>query len=142
MKELARSLRKNQTNAEQVIWQQIRNRQLLGYKFRRQQVIGPFIVDFVCLEPKLVIEIDGGQHADQKQYDQDRSHYLQQLGYRVLRFWNHEVLQDTPAVMEAIHLTVLELRESVKAEETPSPLERGNTPNLIALAYESKEPLI
>lgn len=122
MKELARSLRKNQTDSEQVIWQQIRNRQLLGCKFRRQQVIGPFIVDFVCLEPKLVIEIDGGQHADQKQYDQDRSHYLQQLGYRVLRFWNHEVLQDTPAVMEAIHLTILELRDTVKLRKiTPSP---------------------
>ncbi|AMK76464.1 MULTISPECIES: endonuclease domain-containing protein [Methylomonas] len=115
MKELARSLRKNQTDAERVMWQQLRNWLLLGCKFRRQQVIGQFIVDFVCLEPKLVIEIDGGQHADQQQYDQSRSHYLQQLGYRVLRFWNHEVLQDTPAVMEAIHLTMLELKEAVKA---------------------------
>lgn len=122
MKELARSLRKNQTNSEQVIWQQLRNRQLLGCKFRRQQVIGPFIVDFVCLEPKLVIEVDGGQHAEQQEYDQNRSQYLQQLGYRVLRFWNHEVLQDTPAVMEAIHLTFLELRDTVKLRKiTPSP---------------------
>ncbi|MDX8127138.1 endonuclease domain-containing protein [Methylomonas sp. OY6] len=86
MKDLARSLRKNQTDAERVIWQQLRNRQLLGCKFRRQQVIGPFIVDFVCLEPKLVIEVDGGQHAEQQEYDQNRSHYLQRLGYRVLRF--------------------------------------------------------
>ncbi|MCQ8118827.1 endonuclease domain-containing protein [Methylomonas rosea] len=114
MKELTRSLRKNQTDAERVIWQQLRNRQLLGCKFRRQQVIGPFIVDFVCLEPKLVIEVDGGQHAEQQEYDQNRSHYLQQLGYRVLRFWNHEVLQDMPAVMGAIHLTILELRDTVK----------------------------
>ncbi|OQW76925.1 MAG: ATP-dependent helicase HrpA [Proteobacteria bacterium ST_bin11] len=114
MKELARSLRKNQTDAERVIWQQLRNRQLLGCKFRRQQVIGPFIVDFVCLEPQLVIEIDGGQHADQREYDQNRSQYLQQVGYTVLRFWNNEVLQYTPAVMEAIHLTILELKDTVK----------------------------
>jgi len=114
MKELARSLRKNQTDAERVIWQQLSNRQLLGYKFRRQQVIGPFIVDFVCLEPKLVIEVDGGQHAEQQEYDQNRSHYLQRLGYRVLRFWNHEVLQNRLAVMEVIRLAVIELREPVK----------------------------
>ena len=114
MKELARSLRKNQTDAERVIWQQLRNRQLLGCKFRRQQVIGPFIVDFVCLEPQLVIEIDGGQHADQREYDQNRSQYLQQVGYTVLRFWNNEVLQYPPAVMEAIHLTILELKDTVK----------------------------
>ncbi|CAD6872624.1 endonuclease domain-containing protein [Methylomonas fluvii] len=114
MKDLARSLRKNQTDAERVIWQQLRNRQLLGCKFRRQQVIGPFIVDFVCLEPKLVIEVDGGQHAEQQEYDQNRSHYLQRLGYRVLRFWNHEVLQNRLAVMEVIRLAVIELREPVK----------------------------
>jgi len=97
-----------------VIWQQLSNRQLLGCKFRRQQVIGPFIVDFVCLEPKLVIEVDGGQHAEQQEYDQNRSHYLQRLGYRVLRFWNHEVLQNRLAVMEVIRLAVIELREPVK----------------------------
>ncbi|QSB01070.1 endonuclease domain-containing protein [Methylomonas sp. EFPC1] len=114
MKDLARSLRKNQTDAERVIWQQLRNRQLLGCKFRRQQVIGPFIVDFVCLEPKLVIEVDGGQHAEQQEYDQNRSHYLQRLGYRVLRFWNHEVLQNRLAVMEVIRLAVIELIEPVK----------------------------
>ncbi|WP_445367276.1 endonuclease domain-containing protein [Methylomonas sp. BW4-1] len=118
MKDLARSLRKNQTEAERVIWQQLRNRQLLGCKFRRQQVIGPFIVDFVCLEPKLIIEVDGGQHAEQQEYDQNRSQYLQRLGYRVLRFWNHEVLQNTPAVMEAIHLIILQLK-------TEPPLPQG-----------------
>ncbi len=120
MKELARSLRKNQTDAERTIWQQLRNRQLLDCKFRRQQVIGPFIVDFVCLEPKLVIEIDGGQHADRQEYDQSRSHYLEQSGYRVLRFWNNEVLRDTPAVMEAIRLTLIELRNPVKQRQLRS----------------------
>ena len=63
-----------------------------GGKFRRQQVLGPYVVDFLCLEPKVVIEVDGGQHAEQISNDLQRTEYLKVLGYRVLRFWNHEVL--------------------------------------------------
>ena len=107
--EFARALRRNQTDAERILWQQLRNRQMLGCKFRRQQVMGPYIADFLCLEPKLVIEIDGGQHAEQQVYDAQRSQYLQHLGYRVLRFWNHEVLQQRDAVLEAIRLAVVDL---------------------------------
>jgi very-short-patch-repair endonuclease len=77
MKELARSLRKNQTDAERAIWNRLRNRQMLGCKFRRQQVIGPYIADFLCLEPKIIIEIDGGQHSAQQEYDEQRNQYLQ-----------------------------------------------------------------
>ncbi|MDO9161322.1 MAG: endonuclease domain-containing protein [Methylococcaceae bacterium] len=112
MKEFARALRKNQTDTERLMWSRLRNRQLLNCKFRRQQTIGPYIADFLCLEPKLIIELDGGQHADQQEYDELRSQYLQQMGYRVVRFWNNEVLQELDAVLEAIRLVVV---------NTPSP---------------------
>lgn len=82
---------------------------MLGCKFRRQQVIGPYIADFLCMEPKIIIEIDGGQHSEQQAYDQQRSLYLQQLGYKVLRFWNNQALQETEAVLEAIRLVVIDL---------------------------------
>lgn len=78
MKTLARSLRKNQTDAERIIWNQLRNRQIQGCKFRRQQVIGPYIADFLCMEPKLIIEIDGEQHLN-NQNDVVRSQYLNHL---------------------------------------------------------------
>jgi DNA (cytosine-5-)-methyltransferase len=97
-----RQLRQNMTLAEQRLWQHLRGKRLAGYKFRRQQPLGTYILDFVCLEAKLVIEIDGGQHAEQTTYDAQRSHYLQQHGLTVLRFWNNEVLQQTEAVLTAI----------------------------------------
>ena len=106
MKELARNLRKNQTDAERLLWNRIRNRQLSGCKFRRQQVIEPYIVDFVCLVPKLIIELDGGQHASQREQDERRSLFLQSLGYRVLRFWNHDVLREPDAVLESIRIAL------------------------------------
>jgi very-short-patch-repair endonuclease len=116
MKTLARSLRQNQTDAERIIWNHLRNRQIQGCKFRRLQVIGPYIADFLCMEPKLIIEIDGGQHLN-NQNDVVRSQYLNQLGYNVLRFWNHEVLQETPAVLEKIRISINELIPSPQ----PSP---------------------
>jgi very-short-patch-repair endonuclease len=107
MKELARALRKNQTDAEKLLWYRLRNRQLADCKFRRQQVIGPYIADFLCLEPKLIIELDGGQHATQQDQDQQRTRFLESLGYKVLRFWNHEVLNDTDAVLEVIRRAIV-----------------------------------
>lgn len=107
MKQLARSLRKQQTEAERLLWSRLRNRQLQGCKFRRQQPIGPYIADFLSLEPKLIIELDGGQHAEQQEQDNQRTRYLQALGYRVLRFWNHEVLNDLEAVLEAIRIAIV-----------------------------------
>lgn len=109
MKELARTLRKNQTDAEKGLWRSLRNRQVLGCKFRRKQIIGPYIADFLSLEPKIVIEIDGGQHAERQDEDQKRTEYLQSLGYRVLRFWNHEVLREPDSVLEAIRITLIDL---------------------------------
>ncbi|BBA35440.1 uncharacterized protein sS8_3503 [Methylocaldum marinum] len=107
MKQLARALRKQQTDAEKLLWSRLRNRQLQGCKFRRQQPIGPYIADFLSLEPKLIIELDGGQHTEQQEQDNQRTRYLQALGYRVLRFWNHEVLNDLDAVLEAIRIAIV-----------------------------------
>lgn len=101
-KELARQLRKNMTDAERCLWQHIRNRQLLGYKFRRQHELGTYIVDFVCLERKIILEVDGGQHIDRVVYDQKRTDWLTNQGFWVFRFWNNEVLEDTKLVLEMI----------------------------------------
>jgi very-short-patch-repair endonuclease len=102
MKHRARTLRKNMTDVERLLWGRLRDRQLGGYKFRRQHPIGPFFVDFVCLEKKLVIEVDGGQHAKNLDADVKRSNYLKERGYQVLRFWNNEVLEESKSVLSAI----------------------------------------
>ncbi|MEJ5153226.1 endonuclease domain-containing protein [Comamonas sp. MYb396] len=97
----ARALRQASTTAEQLLWRHLRNRQLAGAKFRRQHPLGPYILDFVCLEHGLVVEVDGGQHAQapQELHDQQRTVWLQQQGLRVLRFWNHDVLLQTNEVL-------------------------------------------
>jgi very-short-patch-repair endonuclease len=108
----ARGLRAAQTDAEWRIWYHLRAHRFLGLKFKRQKPLGPYIVDFLCHEPALVIELDGGQHSEQTGYDQQRDAWLRAQGFAVLRFWNHEVLQDTPAVLERIRLEVLALSSS------------------------------
>ena len=101
-KVFARKLRRRQTDAERKLWSRLRDRQLCGAKFRRQHAIGPFVADFCCIENKLIIELDGGQHAENANADEERTSYLRQHGFRVLRFWNDAVLQDIDAVMVAI----------------------------------------
>jgi adenine-specific DNA-methyltransferase len=98
----ARELRRSPTDAEQALWARLRGRQLCGHKFRRQQPLGPYVVDFACLKQKLVVEVDGGQHVEQAEADAERSRWLRAQGFRVLRFWNHEVLAATDDVLEAI----------------------------------------
>ena len=100
--ETARHLRNNPTEAEQKLWSRLRRKQLHGYRFRRQRPIGPYIVDFVCLEALLIIEVDGGQHAEQVAKDEARTRFLQKEWLRVIRFWNNEVLANTEGVLEAI----------------------------------------
>jgi len=102
LKSFARRLRHRQTDAEKKLWRHLRNRQCGGYKFRRQVEIGQYIVDLVCLDAKLIIEIDGGHHLEQRCSDRIRSRELEFRGFRLLRFWNHEVLNDTDVVLEAI----------------------------------------
>lgn len=105
----ARLLRKNQTNVEHLLWQKLRNRQILNFKFRRQFPIDPFIVDFCCLELKLIIELDGSQHFEQAIYDEERSLYLEQRGFKVIRFWNNEVIENTEGVLEKVYGVILEI---------------------------------
>jgi very-short-patch-repair endonuclease len=101
-KNRSRELRKNMTEAEQTLWRHLRLRQVDGYKFRRQQPIGKYIVDFVSFKKKLIIEVDGGHHSDQVLYDLERSAWLEGQGFRVLRFWDNQVLKETDAVKEMI----------------------------------------
>ncbi|NOX92703.1 MAG: endonuclease domain-containing protein [Gammaproteobacteria bacterium] len=102
MKNLARNLRQLSTDAEHRLWQQLRNRQACGAKFRRQHPVPPYIVDFVCLEKKLVIEADGEQHIEQQTYDEKRTAFLEARGFQVLRFWNNEILTQTEDVLDVI----------------------------------------
>ena len=102
----ARALRKNQTDAEQLLWKYLRSRQLNGFKFRRQVPIGPYIVDFLCMSLKLIVEVDGSQHMSNLQYDNSRTLYLENHGFHVVRYWNNEVLSQTGCVLEALTLTL------------------------------------
>ena len=99
---LQRALRRNMTEAERKRWSLLRGRQIESLKFRRQHPFGNYILDFVCLEEKIVIEVDGGQHQDSLTKDAVRTKALEIAGFRVLRFWNHDVLQKSEAVAEQI----------------------------------------
>jgi len=99
---LQRRLRSNPTDAERALWRHLRGAQLDGCKFRRQHPYGNYILDLVCLERQLVIELDGSQHLDHSTYDAQRDSDLQQAGFRVLRFWDNQALQETDSVLEAI----------------------------------------
>jgi very-short-patch-repair endonuclease len=101
---LSRVLRKNQTDAEHQLWMILRNHQFEGWKFRRQQPLGKYIVDFVSFDAKLIIEVDGGQHNQLRNLDEDahRSKFLEQQGFRVIRFWNSDVLQNLEGVASNI----------------------------------------
>ena len=99
---LARTLRTNLTDAERLIWRHLRAGRFAGHKFKRQQPLGSYIVDFVCFEAMLIVELDGGQHADQVTEDAERSAWLESQGFRVLRFWNNDVLSNTEGVLERV----------------------------------------
>jgi very-short-patch-repair endonuclease len=122
MLEHAKQLRSHQTDAEARLWFHLRGHRFMGLKFKRQKPMGRYILDFICHAPKLVIEVDGGQHAEQAAADRERDAWLEVQGFRVLRFWNNQVLAETDAVLEAIRLAVL----AAEAEDplpNPSPCE-------------------
>jgi very-short-patch-repair endonuclease len=98
----ARALRAQSTDAERRLWHYLRRRHLRGARFRRQVPIGPFITDFACLARRLIVEVDGGQHQLERMADKRRDEYLQRHGFRVLRFWNNDVLLRTEGVLERI----------------------------------------
>ena len=109
---LARNLRKNSTIQERRLWNLLKNRQFHNLKFKRQQPIGDYIVDFICKEAKIIIEIDGGQHNEPVniEYDKTRTEYLNTLGYKVIRFWNNEIYENIEGV-------VLRLREEINPHQ-------------------------
>lgn len=119
---IARKLRRNQTDAERMLWFRPRDRRLAGLKFRRQMPIDRFVVDFCCETARLIIEIDGGQHAENVARDQERTRVLEAMGYLVLRFWNNDVLQNTDGVAESILDT---LNKLPPVPPHPSPLPNG-----------------
>ena len=104
-KSFARYLRKTSTDSEQLLWFNLRGRRFLGVKFRRQQPVDKYIVDFISFEKKLIIELDGGQHSTEKGVlgDSLRTECLKKAGFNVLRFWNNEVLENTAGVLERIY---------------------------------------
>ncbi|WP_411834658.1 endonuclease domain-containing protein [Pseudoxanthomonas mexicana] len=111
---LQRQLRNNATDAERRLWRELRGRQLEGCKFRRQHPFGDYILDFACLERKVVVELDGGQHADNAAHDAIRSRALEKAGFTILRFWNNEVFGNIEGVVEVI-------LNALARQATPSP---------------------
>jgi len=107
MSVLQRQMRHRSTEPERLLWGRIRNRQLAGYKFRRQHPIGPYIADFACLSPKLIIELDGRIHLKQQQYDESRSRFLETLGFKVMRFQNIDVYHRMSEVLGTIEAALI-----------------------------------
>ncbi len=106
--ETAKDLRKRMTDAERVLWLRLKAKQFDGLKFRRQEQIGRFIVDFVCFEKGIIVEADGGQHAAERGKDEERSQWLNSQGFTVLRFWNNDILTNPEGVMEEIRSACME----------------------------------
>jgi very-short-patch-repair endonuclease len=111
---LQRNLRNAPTDAEYRLWQRLRNRQIENCKFRRQHPLGDYIADFVCLERKVIVELDGSQHAGAADYDAMRTKFLESAGFIVLRFWNNQVFNEITGVLEVI-------LQALNARATPSP---------------------
>ena len=111
----ASELRKTPTEAEALLWYHLRDRRFAEHKFRRQRPIGPYFADFACLEAKLIVELDGGQHVEAVDYDETRTGFMVAQGFRVLRFWNNEVLAQTSAVLERI-------LQALQEDPHPNPL--------------------
>ena len=112
----ARKLRRNMTDVEQKLWDRIRDKQIEEFRFRRQRPMGRYVVDFVCLDAKLIVELDGGQHAGQVEADAKRTEFLQSLGFEVMRFWNNDVVENVDGVLERIREHLLRY-----ATSNPSP---------------------
>jgi very-short-patch-repair endonuclease len=108
--ENARQLRKEPTPAERKLWAHLRNNQLLGVNFRRQHGIGQYVSDFCSPKMKLIIELDGSQHLEQQNYDKQRTEYFESQGYKVIRFWNNEIINNIENVLQRITIALLGTR--------------------------------
>ena len=116
----SRDMRKAPTEAERILWRELRNRRVAGFKFRRQAWVGAFIADFLCLEAKLIVEADGSRHGETREYDLRRDAHLEREGYRVIRIWNNELTENLDGVLEAIRAALLERVPSPSHSATPS----------------------
>jgi len=114
----ARRLRSCMTEAEKAFWLQLRDRRFTGFKFRRQFPVGPYFADFLCWQVKLIIELDGGQHAEQVVYDRQRTRFLEQQVFTVIRFWNNEISQNWEGVAQII-------LQHLQSCPSPQPSPRG-----------------
>ncbi len=128
----ARELRKNQTDAERRLWLHLRDRRLAGFKFRRQYPVGACIADFACLGKHLIVEVDGGQHNERQGQDVQRTRFLERRGFRVLRFWNNDVLKNTDAVLNVI-------LDALDAPSSPALLPEGEGSNARVLKRSGNE---
>ena len=121
LRDRARQMRANPTDAESRLWKMLRDRRMPSLKFRRQHVIAPYIVDFACLERAIIIEADGGQHTD-NQSDIRRDNYLKQRGFLVLRYWNNDILANPAGIFDAIHAALHTPHPSAALRLPPSPV--------------------
>lgn len=119
-RKIPQRLRRTMTDAEQMLWRHLRRNQM-GVKFRRQHPYGDYVLDFASLEIGLVIEVDGGQHEMQKEHDQVRTDILESAGFRVLRFWNNQVLQEMESVLQLIFAVIDEIKGNHPSPPLPSP---------------------
>jgi len=117
---LAKKLRKSSTNTENFLWNQLKAKRFSNLKFRRQAPVGSYIADFVCFEKRIIIECDGGQHMEQREKDKQRDQWFHDQGYRVLRFWDNQVLQNLEIVLEEIYKTCM-----TTSSPLPDPLPQG-----------------
>jgi very-short-patch-repair endonuclease len=124
----ANRLRANSTAAEEILWRHLRRMNVDGSHFRRQVVIGPYIADFACLTKRLIIEVDGSQHGDEAglKRDEIRTQWLQSEGYRVIRFWNNDVMSKTDAVLDAIHNMIAVTPPRLPSAGDPPPQREGD----------------
>jgi lysyl-tRNA synthetase class 2 len=118
---IVRRLRRSQTDAEKKLWFRLRDRRLVGWKFRRQFPIDRFVVDFFCAHGHLIVELDGGQHAERTDADASRTKILETMGYLVLRFWNNDVMRNIDGVVEVIAATLEQKHRSEPPHPDPLP---------------------
>ena len=125
----ARTLRANTTTAEDILWRHLRRLEVRGSHFRRQVPIGPYVADFACLKERLVIEVDGSQHGNDpnSRRDEDRTRWLNSEGYRVMRFWNNDVMSKTEAVLEAVYEATAVTPPRLPAAGDPPPPGEGGS---------------
>jgi len=113
----ANRLRRNMTDAERKLWLALRDRRLDNSKFRRQSTIGPYVVDFLCIEARLIVEVDGGQHNEN--VDAPRSRFLEQRGYQILRFWNNDVMENFEGVLQTIRAALVSSKKRPSSNLLP-----------------------